>query len=160
MKVLNSVCLGLFVLFFSGMVQANELGFYSLRSDKVNLRAGPAERFPIKWVYQERNYPVEVIDSFEMWRQIREADGTIGWVHQKMLKPVRYVLIQSEDKLLNSPTVSGKVIAYVQPGVVGRVHSCPEGDYCLLQFSYNERKVEGWFPRRFVWGLYDREIIE
>jgi len=139
---------------------AQEKGFYSLGFEKVNLRAGPAERFPIKWVYQEKNYPLEVIDSFEHWRQVREADGTIGWVHQKMLKNARYVLIQDEDKLLSSPSVSGKVVAYVQPGVLARVHSCPSGDYCLLQFSHGDKKIEGWFPRRFVWGLYDGEVIE
>ncbi len=148
------------IMFCFSAVAGEELGFQSLRADQVNLRAGPAERFPIKWVYQERNYPVEVIDSFEMWRQIREVDGTIGWVHQKMLKPTRYVLIQAEDKLLSSPSVSGKVIAYVQPGVVGRVHSCPSGDYCRLQFTYQDKQVEGWFPRRFVWGLYEGEVIE
>ena len=144
----------------SSFASTSDLGFYSLKFNKVNLRAGPAERFPIKWVYQEKNYPVEVIDTFEMWRQIREADGTIGWVHQKMLKPTRYVVIQSEDKLLDSPTASGQVIAYVQPGVVGRVESCPEGDYCLLQFSHEDRQIEGWFPRRFVWGLYEGEVVE
>ena len=141
-------------------VKAEEHGFYSLGYDKVNLRAGPAERFPIKWVYQEKNYPVEVIDSFENWRQIREVDGTLGWVNQKMLKEARYVIIEEEDKLLSSPSLSGKIIAYVQPGVLARVRSCPQGDYCLLQFSYEDKKVEGWFPRRFVWGLYEGEIIE
>lgn len=148
------------ILLFSCSLWAQEKGFYSLAFDKVNLRAGPAERFPIKWVYQEKHYPVEVIDSFEYWRQIREADGTIGWVHQKMLKEARYVVVQEEDKLLSSPSVSGKVIAYVQPGVIARVRSCPSGDYCLLQFVYENEKVEGWFPRRFVWGLYEGEIIE
>ena len=132
------------------LTNAQDKGFYSLGADQVNLRAGPAERFPIKWVYQEKHYPVEVIDSFEHWRQIREIDGTIGWVHQKMLKDARYVVIQEEDKLLSSPSLSGKVIAYVQPGVVARVHSCPAGDYCLLKFSYEDKKIEGWFPRRFV----------
>ena len=159
MKELNNVVFAAVLLAAFG-VCAEETGFQSLKSDQVNLRAGPAERFPIKWVYQERNYPVEVIDSFEMWRQIREVDGTLGWVHQKMLKPTRYVLIQSEDKLLSTPTVSGKVIAYVQPGVVGKVHSCPAGDYCRLQFNYQDKQIEGWFPRRFVWGLYDGEVIE
>jgi len=148
------------VLLATQVHAADNLGFYSLKSDLVNLRAGPAERFPIVWVYQERNYPVEVIDTFEMWRQIREADGTIGWIHEKMLKPTRYVVIQEEDKLLSSPSVSGKVIAYVQPGVVAHVRSCPAGDYCLLQFVDKDRKIEGWFPRRLVWGLYEGEVIE
>ena len=150
-----------FLMFFYPCIShAEGEGFYSLGYDKVNLRAGPAESFPIKWVYQEKNYPVEVIDSFEHWRQIREVDGTIGWVHQKMLKEARYVIIQEEDKLLSKPLNTGKIIAYVQPGVVGRVRSCPNGDYCLLQFINDDKKIEGWFPRRFVWGLFDGEIIE
>ena len=139
---------------------ADDKGFYSLGSSQVNLRVGPGEKYPIRWVYQEKNYPVEVIDSFENWRQIREVDGTIGWVHQKMLKEARYVIIQEEDNLLSTPTTAGKPVAYVQPGVIGRVRSCPQGDYCLLQFTYNDKKVEGWFLRRSVWGLYDGEIIE
>ena len=139
---------------------AHDRGFYSLGYEKVNLRAGPAKRFPIKWVYQEKHYPVEVIDSFEDWCQVREADGTIGWMYSDKLKNVRYVVIQEEDKLLSTPSVSGKVIAYVQPGVLGRLESCPEGDYCLLQFTHEDKKIEGWFPRRFVWGLYDGEVVE
>ena len=128
--------LGVLCLLYPLKGYAEEYGFFSLGADQVNLRAGPAERFPIKWVYQEKNYPVEVIDQFENWRQIREADGTIGWVHQKMLKETRYVVIEEEDKLLASPVASGKVIAYVQPGVIARVRSCPQGDYCLLQFFF------------------------
>lgn len=158
MKIFRFLCL--LMMFFVVSAYAQEQGFRSLRYDKVNLRAGPAERFPIKWVYQERYYPFEVIGSFEHWLQVREADGTVGWMHQRALQEVRYVVIQSEDKLLAGPSVSSRVIAYVQPGVVAKVHSCPSGDYCLLQFNYENEQLEGWFPRRFVWGLYDGEVIE
>ncbi|MBP5343581.1 MAG: hypothetical protein J6Y85_00685 [Alphaproteobacteria bacterium] len=134
--------------------------FASLKVDKVNLRTGPGERFPIQWVYQEKHYPVEVLDSFDIWRQIREQDGTIGWVNEKMLSKERYVVIQEEEKLLDAPSVSGRVIAYVQPGVIAKIHSCPSGDFCRLRFVYEDKKIEGWFPKRFVWGLSNGEIIE
>jgi len=151
----------LFLILALGLpAMAADEGFFSLRSDKVNLRTGPGERFPIQWVYQEKHYPVEVLDSFDVWRQIREQDGTIGWVNEKMLSKERYVVIKEEEKLLDSPSVSGRVIAYVQPGVLARVHSCPSGDFCRLRFMYENKKVEGWFPRRFVWGLAAGEIIE
>ena len=152
------VFLGIVLTMFP--VLADSMGFYSLKYDRVNMRAGPGERFPIRWLYQEKNYPVEMLEAIEDWRQVREADGTVGWVPERMLKSTRYVVIQVEDKLLSSPSVSGRVVAYVQPGVVAQIHSCPIGDYCLLQFKYNDKKVEGWFPRRFVWGIYDGEIIE
>ena len=68
--------LGLIILFFALAVHATE--YASLKKDQVNLRTGPGDRYPIMWVYQEKNYPVEVLESFEHWRQIREVDGTIG----------------------------------------------------------------------------------
>ena len=85
-------------LFWAAAVYAAD--YASLKYDEVNLRTGPGERFPILWVYQEKNFPVEVLDSFELWRQIREKDGTVGWVHQNMLKKQRYVLIEKEGSLL------------------------------------------------------------
>ena len=153
------VWMTILMLFCSVVAMAGE-EFASLKADKVNLRTGPGERFPIQWVYQEKHYPVEVLDSFDVWRQIREQDGTIGWVKENMLSKDRYVVIQEEEKLLDSPSVSGRIVAYVQPGVLARVHSCPSGDFCRLRFVYEDKKVEGWFPRRFVWGLASGEVIE
>ena len=37
--------------------------FAALHADKVNLRAGPGERYPIEWVYVRRDWPVEVKDA-------------------------------------------------------------------------------------------------
>ena len=83
MKKMNKWCVFCFCI-VSMAVHASE--YASLKYDEVNMRAGPGERFPILWVFQEKNYPVEVLDSFEIWRQIRDKDGTVGWVHQNKLK--------------------------------------------------------------------------
>ena len=49
--------------------------FVSLDADKVNLRTGPGQRYPIDWVLTRRDMPVEVIAQFENWRRIREWTG-------------------------------------------------------------------------------------
>ena len=59
--------------------------FVSLSADKVFVRTGPALRYPIKWVYQRENMPVEIIQEFDTWRKIRDMDGDDGWVHQSLL---------------------------------------------------------------------------
>ena len=59
--------------------------FVTLRSDKVFVRTGPGVRYPIKWVFQKENLPVEVIQEFDTWRQIRDRDGEEGWIHQSLL---------------------------------------------------------------------------
>ena len=151
---------GLFVfaLFFSLSVQATE--YASLKHDEVNLRTGPGEKYPILWVYQEKNFPVEVLDSFELWRQIREKDGTVGWVHQNMLKKMRYVIVEKEDSLLKKNDPDSYPVAIVQPGVIARLEECPQGRYCKITVSDEEHTKKGWFPRANLWGLDAGEVVE
>ena len=134
--------------------------YASLKHKEVNLRAGPGERYPILWIYQERNYPVEVLDSFENWRQIREKDGTIGWVHQNMLKQARHVLIETEALLLKRNDPTSNAIAVVQPGVIAKVDACPFGEYCRIIVSDETHKLKGWFPRSALWGIDKDEVFE
>ena len=72
--------------------------FASLRSNEINLRTGPGERFPIEWVYRRVALPVEIIDEFEHWRKIRDVDNTTGWVHKKMLSNKRTALTLKNKK--------------------------------------------------------------
>ena len=132
----------------------------SLKYDQVNLRTGPGERFPISWVYQEKNYPLEVLDSFEIWRQVREVDGTIGWVNKTMLTQKRSVLIRQESGLQEKPQPDSGIVAVLQPGVIAQLKECPAGNYCLLKVNYLDKKYEGWFPRSAVWGIDKDEIVD
>ena len=54
--------------------------FVSLKSDKVNMRVGPGKKYAIDWRYERKGLPVEVIQEFDRWRKVRDADGTEGWV--------------------------------------------------------------------------------
>src|SRR5947209_4444367 len=42
--------------------------FVSLKSDKVNVRSGPAKEQDVAWVYSRAALPVEVTAEFENWR--------------------------------------------------------------------------------------------
>ncbi len=148
----------IFIGLFSFGLHASE--YVSLKRDEVNLRTGPGERYPITWIYQEKNFPVEVIDSFETWRQIREKDGTIGWMHQNMLKKTRYVIVEQEDFLLKQNHPDSAQIAVVQPGVIARLEECPKGDYCKITVSDENYTKKGWFPRSCLWGLDNGEVVE
>ena len=53
--------------------------FAALRSDEVNMRAGPGTRYPIDWVYKRRELPVEIQREFEVWRLVRiRTDQGLG----------------------------------------------------------------------------------
>ncbi len=125
------------------------------------MRTGPGDRFPIKWVYQERHYPVEIIDEYELWRQIREMDGTTGWVHRRMLSGERYVVMKQEGNVLIKPTKEAKTTAVAQKGTIGKIEKCPpESHYCQIAFTHNEHTIEGWVNRDSFFGVYPNEIIK
>ena len=158
-KYITGTLLGL--IFFISSAQAAEHisvpRFVSLRHNQVNLRTGPGNRYPILWVYQEKGYPVEVIDEYELWRQIREVDGTTGWVHRTQITGVRHALVLEECTLTNAPRVNGKTVAIAQKGTIGRILKCPKSsDYCLLDFG----QAKGWMAKNMFFGLYKDEIID
>ena len=43
----------------------DETRFVAMRADKVNARSGPNIRYPIEWIYQQQNYPVEIIAEYD-----------------------------------------------------------------------------------------------
>jgi SH3-like domain-containing protein len=132
--------------------------FVSLRSDEVNLRAGPGVRYPIDWIYARKDLPVEVIAEFEAWRKIRDWQGTEGWVHQSMLSGRRMmVVIGNPRSLRGGDAESAEPVAVVEAGVLGRLMQCPRNrDFCRVEVN----QVQGWLRRDEIWGVYKGEWIE
>ena len=145
------------------LAQAQELAvprFVSFRRSEINMRTGPGERFPIKFVYHVQNYPVEVIEEHELWRRIREVDGTVGWVHRRMLSGVRYVIITQNGSLYKKPDNQSAVIAHIQKGSLAKLEECPpRQSFCQVTFSFEDKKYKGWMERQLFYGIYPHETI-
>jgi SH3-like domain-containing protein len=129
--------------------------FVAIKSDLVNLRAGPGDRYPIEWVFTRKDLPVEIVGEFEHWRKIRDSEGAEGWVHQRMLAGRRSVLVKGEVRaLLARPEPGAAVVARAEPGVIARLQEC-KGAWCRVE----AQKLSGWLPREQVWGVYPGEIV-
>lgn len=129
--------------------------FVSLKASEVNLRAGPSQRFPIEWVYRKAGYPVEVIAEFDLWRQVRDVDGTTGWVHQSLLSGRRTALVHGGMRTLRErPDDAAEGIALAEPGVQVDLALC-QGEWCEVK---NEPYV-GWLKRAELWGVYPGEVV-
>ena len=129
----------------------------SLRSDEVNLRAGPGTRYPVDWVYRRRGLPVEIEREFEVWRLIRDQDGVRGWVHQATLTGRRdFVVAGSEHPLRSSAADTAAAVAMLKPGVIGRIRDCAAGkNWCEVQVG----DYRGWLKRDDLWGAYPDEAV-
>jgi SH3-like domain-containing protein len=134
--------------------------FAALRSDSVNLRSGPGTRFPIEWTYQRRDLPVEIIREFELWRRIRDPEGTEGWVHQSTLMGRRSVIVRgapgSEAILRRRPEPEAAPVARLRPGVVLRLRQCEaRSAWCEAQVGEHR----GFIRRAEVWGVGAEEEV-
>jgi SH3-like domain-containing protein len=135
--------------------------FAALRSDEVNMRSGPGTRFPIEWTYQRRELPVEIVREFELWRRIRDPEGTEGWVHQSTLMGRRSFIVRgepgSEVMLRRRAEDQAQPVARLRPGVVGRLRACePSSAWCEAQIG----EFRGHIRRADIWGVGPNEEVK
>lgn len=134
--------------------------FVSLKSSKVNVRVGPGENYGIAWVFVKPGLPIEVVQEYDNWRRIRDADGTMGWVFQSLLSGKRTAIVAPWDSAEPRPirakaTPEASISAYLEPGVMGKVDRCQEG-WCRISGS----GFSGWIDREQLWGVYPNEDID
>lgn len=135
--------------------------FVSLKSDKVNVRAGPTKDHDVAWVYNRAALPVEVTAEFENWRRIRDWEGAEGWVYHSLLSGKRTALVSPQSKgkdlldLRDKPDAASAINARLQHGVLATVKRCKDG-WCRLAGD----GFDGWIEQPRLWGVYPHEKVE
>lgn len=135
-----------------------ETRFVAMRANKVNARSGPNMRYPIEWIYQQQNYPVEIIAEYEQWRKIRDHEGTVTWVMKNLLTNTRYALVTElgESNIYDKDSLNSNVIARAEEGVIGKIKRCTP-TFCFLEFENN---IAGWMHRSNIFGVKKDEEIK
>jgi len=139
--------------------------FLSLKSDRVNMRAGPGTEYPTLWVYRRVGLPVEVIREVEGWRQIRDSEGSTGWVTQTLLSGRRTAIVLPWEikSGQNLPTVTLRVddsesadaVAQLEAGVLADVAGC-DGRWCRISVG----DLRGYVNQTRLWGVYPNETVK
>ncbi|AIL66105.1 hypothetical protein NOVO_08935 [Rickettsiales bacterium Ac37b] len=130
--------------------------FVSVKSNEVNMRAGPNIRYPILWTIVKRGEPVEVLAEFEHWRKVRDKQGDEAWVHESMLtgKRVGIVIGSKLQTMYNKSNNVSKKICMLEPELRVNIISCKK-EWCMIQVE----KCKGWLLRNSLWGVYNNEEI-
>ena len=135
--------------------------YVSLKSDHVNLREGPSKDHATKWIYQRAGLPVEITAEYEIWRRIRDSEGSEGWVLHSLLSGKRTVLVSPWKKdvpplpLRVEPGDDANITAKLSPGVIAGVKKC-DGTWCRLKGD----GYDGYMPQTNLWGVYPGEKVE
>ncbi len=159
MRGAGTIGLGLLVgLLFAARASAQPPPHYaSVRGEEAFLREGPTYSHRILWVYRHKGYPLEVLDSYDTWRRVRDADGTIGWVSATMLSDRRTVLVTSRTPapIRSDAAPKSATVALAEPGVVANLKACkPEA--CKVSSD----GVEGWIDKNKIWGVGAGEVFQ
>lgn len=138
--------------------------FVSLKADRVNLRSGPGTDYPTSWVFNRAGLPVEVLNEFEGWRQIRDAEGSTGWVLHSMVSGRRTALVLPWElkkgeapprvPLRDDDSARARPVAMVDAGVIANISSC-DGRWCLVVIG----DFRGYIEQDKLWGVYSGEVI-
>lgn len=136
--------------------------FVSLKASRVNLRIGPGREHAIAYRYLKAGLPVEIVQEWSNWRQIRDWEGTEGWVHKSLLSGKRAAIVTPWSKgdqdlhtLTAKPGDTGRIVAQLEPGTSAEVSECLE-NWCSLEIAGRK----GWIEQDKLWGVYEGEPIE
>lgn len=137
--------------------------FVSIKSGKANMRVGPGSKFQVDWQYVKRGLPMEIIQEFDNWRKVRDAQGNEGWMLHSLLAGKRTAIInpwEDDNKkgradLKSKADPASRTIARIEPGVVASVDYCDE-KWCHVTIN----KSDGYVSKANVWGVYPDELIE
>lgn len=134
--------------------------FVSLKSDKVNVRRGPARDQDVTWIYSRAGLPVEITAEWDNWRRIRDAEGGEGWVYHSLLSGRRTALVapwQSGEalKLHRTADQNSRIVAMLQPRVMATVGECG-GQWCHI---WGEG-FDGYIAQENLFGVYPGERVD
>lgn len=121
----------------------------SIRAEKVNMRVGPAETYPIDWVYRRPQLPLRVMRREEGWRLVEDPDGSRGWVLGRFLARERTAIVIGRGlAAMHVSDEPGSPVEWrLEPGVIGTLGDCEDG-WCRL--AVGERT--GYVRADRLWG--------
>ncbi len=138
----------IFIFFIQFSCVAKDTYFLMLKNNKVNVRYGPSFEYPIKYIYNKKFLPVEIIDKQENFRRIVDHKKNSGWIHISQLKKVNSFIINSDKIIFQKSSKFSKPIAMLKKGRLLVIKKCKK-EWCKVITG----GITGWVETTNVWGL-------
>jgi SH3-like domain-containing protein len=113
-------------------------------------------------MYMKSGLPMEIVQEYDTWRRVRDADGSEGWINQSLLSGKRTAIVAPWQRgegaridLLDDPEDGADVVAILEAGVMGTIKSC-DGQWCEMTFDGHT----GWISQSQLWGAYPGEKVK
>jgi SH3-like domain-containing protein len=149
----------------NGPADIKALRYVSLKADRVQLRQGPGDTYPVAWVFQRAGLPVAVLREVEVWREVRDASGTVGWMRENLLSGRRTALVlpwEVKEGQGQTPLATlrdddherARAVVQVEAGTLASIISC-ESAWCRISIGTHR----GYIEQAKLWGTHPNETI-
>ena len=117
------------------------------------MRFGPGLKYAVKFVYTAPGLPLQIVEEFDHWRQVRDPSGEVGWMHRILLSGRRTARVLTSHNaplpLRKRPDFSADIAALMQDGLLVELDRC-EGQWCSI--SVRSGAFRGYARRDALWG--------
>jgi len=126
----------------------------AIAADDINMRSGPGTGHEILWKL-DSGFPLEVIKTQGEWLQVKDFEGSNGWVHKKTTQKVAFVIVKANKgtngqiNVRKEPDLTADIVANAGYGVVFKVLQ-KQGGWVKVGHGQG---VTGWVDGRLLWGL-------
>ena len=141
-----------FILLFSNLdlASAKDNNFLTLRYDIVNLRQGPGKDYPIKIFYKKKFLPVQIKDSSDNFRKVKDHENNSGWIHISQLTKKKAAIVTGGDLIMfKSNTIYSNPIVVLKEGRLVKIDKCK-----LMWCKVRTGNFKGWVKNHDLWGLF------
>jgi SH3-like domain-containing protein len=126
----------------------------SIAGDDINMRSGPGTEHEILWKI-DSGFPVEIVSAKGEWVQVKDFEGSTGWVHKKTTQKMPYMIVKANkgtDQQVNvrsEPNTTANIVATASYGVVFKTLEKKDG---WVKVEHGQG-VTGWVDGRLLWGF-------
>jgi SH3-like domain-containing protein len=146
---MQKILIILFLLLIPSNVTSSEINYFvSLKYNKVHVRYGPSNNYPIKFIYKKKYLPLNVIDKKEHYRRIIDLKKNSGWIHKSQLVPSKSLIVTSEKILFKKPTKYSEPLAKLENGRLLIFNKCIK-NWCSIKTG----QFSGWIDKNNIWGI-------
>ena len=146
--MLKIIIISLTIFCFENFVYSEDRYFLTLRYDKVNLRQGPSNEYPIKIFYKKKYLPVLIQDKYENYRKIIDHENNSGWIHISQLSKKKAAIVNNKNLIVfKNATPYSRPIVILNQGRLCLIIKC-KNEWCKIKVD----KYKGWVKQYALWG--------
>ncbi len=125
----------------------------AIAGEDINMRSAPGIDQPVEWKLGS-GYPLEVVSKKGEWLQVKDFEGSTGWVHRKTTQKTPHVIVRAnrgteeQINVRSEPNTRAEVVAKANYGVVFKVVGT-QGTWIRVEHAQG---VSGWIEGSLVWG--------